>query len=278
MIRKFAYKALQALSNRANQLHQIESGWDASEALYAKMYLDKIERTFAEKFSGGGSLKILDAGCGTGTTALALAAKGNHVTGIEIHRPSVETARAHARDKGLSIDILQGDLLGALKQEPHNKYDVCVCLGVLYTCANYAEILAEFQRVLRPRGVLIASFRTPFYFVTTLLRAGNFKAARSILSSTEGVLRIASMPTYYNWQTPPQLRALLQEMEFDDVRLEAHGLFTGADDDGMAAVADVNKVPKESLFSSIYELEMEGLPECLGASRFMLAIGHSRSR
>ena len=59
-----------------------------------------MERTIIElkeNFGEGVSLRVLDAGCGTGQMAVELAKLGHDVTGIEIHRPSLEEAKKVAK-------------------------------------------------------------------------------------------------------------------------------------------------------------------------------------
>ena len=60
-----------------------------------------------------GGLRILDAGCGTGALAVAMAARGADVTAIDISPQLVDIARRRA-PSGLSgaLDFRTGDMLG----------------------------------------------------------------------------------------------------------------------------------------------------------------------
>jgi SAM-dependent methyltransferase len=54
---------------------------------------------------------VLDAGCGTGETALYLAATGHWVTGIDFLEEAIRRARVKAGERGLAVDFLVKDAL-----------------------------------------------------------------------------------------------------------------------------------------------------------------------
>ncbi len=54
---------------------------------------------------------LLDAGCGTGDTALFFAGRGLRVTGIDFVEEAIRRARAKAAERGLSVEFLVKDAL-----------------------------------------------------------------------------------------------------------------------------------------------------------------------
>lgn len=54
--------------------------------------------------------RAIDLGCGTGTNAITLAKNGWHLTGVDFAHPAIERARQKAREEGLQIDFLAGDV------------------------------------------------------------------------------------------------------------------------------------------------------------------------
>ena len=54
---------------------------------------------------------VLDAGCGTGDTALFLAARGHRVTGIDFVAEAIRRARGKAAERRLSVEFLVKDAL-----------------------------------------------------------------------------------------------------------------------------------------------------------------------
>jgi 2-polyprenyl-3-methyl-5-hydroxy-6-metoxy-1,4-benzoquinol methylase len=273
MTSRNAYGLMQGIVNWLNQRRAVSEDWDAPEELYGRICLDLIYKRL--NGSAGETLEILDAGCGTGQMAIELAEKGHRVTGIEVHRPSVEMAQRRAAEVGVSVDVIQGDLLEKLRELPDGRFDAVLCMGVLYTCVNYREIVGEFSRVLRPGGLLFATFRPPFYFVTALLRKGKAEEALAVTRSSEAVLRLATIPCYYNWQTEDEVVALYNEHGMDVLEQRPVGVYSGAGYDGMAAVADVETIAKGSQRTAVYELEMSPGP-IRGAGRFHLSTGRKR--
>lgn len=54
---------------------------------------------------------LLDAGCGSGNTALFFAARGHQVTGIDFVEAAIEQARAKASARGLTAEFLVKDAM-----------------------------------------------------------------------------------------------------------------------------------------------------------------------
>jgi SAM-dependent methyltransferase len=54
---------------------------------------------------------VLDAGCGTGDTALFFAARGHRVTGIDFLEEPIRRARHKAAERGLTVEFLVKDAL-----------------------------------------------------------------------------------------------------------------------------------------------------------------------
>lgn len=70
--------------------------------------------------------KVLDVPCGDGRIAVELAAKGYAVTGLDFSQPLLETAAAHAAERGVELDLQRGDMR-RLPFEPRT-FDGAVCL------------------------------------------------------------------------------------------------------------------------------------------------------
>jgi SAM-dependent methyltransferase len=57
-----------------------------------------------------GSSRVLDIPCGNGRHSLELAARGCHVTGVDLSRPMLDVARQRAKALGLPLELLHSDM------------------------------------------------------------------------------------------------------------------------------------------------------------------------
>jgi cyclopropane fatty-acyl-phospholipid synthase-like methyltransferase len=97
---------------------------------------------------------ILDAGCGTGDTALFLAGRGHKVTGIDFLEEPINRAKRKAAERNLSVNFLVKDAL-TLK-DWSERFDNAVDSGLFHVFSDqdrktYAAGLAT---VLKPGGRL----------------------------------------------------------------------------------------------------------------------------
>ncbi len=103
------------------------------------------------------SIRILDAGCGTGMTMIHLQqyTSPDHVVGLEIAHPALQFCRQR------SIPLLVQGTVTDLPF-PAERFDLVVCTDVLQHLPDDAvafQALQEFQRVLRPGGILFLRTR-----------------------------------------------------------------------------------------------------------------------
>ena len=112
-------------------------------------------------------LRLLDFGCGTGSSAVVFAEAGADVVGVETHEVSIQVARQRARDLGCerNVQILQIPYLtrpGDRLDLPDESFDVVTLIGVLeHMLEPERDVCAqEIWRVLKPGGELFI-FDTP---------------------------------------------------------------------------------------------------------------------
>jgi SAM-dependent methyltransferase len=150
-------------ADRARWLERSRAAWDARAARWdahadatatapdREADLDRIWQALRLR-SGA---RVLDAGCGSGQFALALAARGARVTGIDLSPEMIRRAKAHTDARGVAIDWRVGDL--ARLSEPFAVYDAILARVVLQFVPDVPGVLREFRRVLRPGWRLLAS-------------------------------------------------------------------------------------------------------------------------
>lgn len=100
-------------------------------------------------------LKVLDLGCGDGTTALPAAKLGADVLGVDIARNLVEAGNKRAREQGLAnITFQEGDA-SDLSQLPDQTFDLVVSIfGAMFAPSPF-EVAREKVRVTRPGGRIV---------------------------------------------------------------------------------------------------------------------------
>ncbi|MFG1796136.1 class I SAM-dependent methyltransferase [Nocardia sp. NPDC049149] len=92
---------------------------------------------------------VLDAGCGTGELALALARLGHAVTAVDISAVAIKRARAKAAGAGVPVEFVVGDALTL--PDYRDRFDTVVDCGLFDVCpqAAQADYAAALHRACR---------------------------------------------------------------------------------------------------------------------------------
>jgi glycine/sarcosine N-methyltransferase len=137
-----------------------------------------VEMPFIEKqlkLVGEGSAssrRVLDAACGTGMHAIALARLGYSMAGADLSAGMVRRARANAAKAGAQVHFETagfGDLARSFRLATRNRtperppFDALLCLGNslphVLTAAELEGALNDFAACLRPGGLLLVQNR-----------------------------------------------------------------------------------------------------------------------
>ena len=103
-------------------------------------------------------MRVVDAGCGVGGTALRLARlHGVRVTGVNLSRPQLQIAAVYAREDGLDslVEFVHGNCSTALPF-PDASVDAVVCIASACHYGDRPTFFSEVCRVLRPGAPLVA--------------------------------------------------------------------------------------------------------------------------
>jgi 2-polyprenyl-3-methyl-5-hydroxy-6-metoxy-1,4-benzoquinol methylase len=104
-------------------------------------------------------MRVLEIGCGTGSSSVALAEQGAHVTAIDIDAPALEVARERCRTHGVSVDIREANAKQLLEFGP---MDAVLYFATLEHMVHQERLqsLADAWSLLSAGG-LLAIIETP---------------------------------------------------------------------------------------------------------------------
>ena len=101
-------------------------------------------------------MKVLEIGCGTGSTAIIHAPYVKHIHAIDISSKMIEIAQSKADAESIaniSFEQLTIDDLDAQDQA----LDVVLGLSILHLLENKEEVIAKVYKMLKPGGIFVSS-------------------------------------------------------------------------------------------------------------------------
>ncbi|MDB9525483.1 methyltransferase domain-containing protein [Oscillatoria sp. CS-180] len=176
---------------------------------------------------------ILDAGCGSGVkaAALAMANPGARVVGIDISPKSVELAKQRIEYHGIQNPVEFHCL--AVEELPSLGYsfDYINCDETLYLLADPVDGLEAMRAVLKPDGIIRANMHSAFqradcYRVQAFLTQLGY--LRGALTQEEIALTRQTMRNLQDWTvTKREIWQPNPELETDEEKLFANFLLRG---------------------------------------------------
>lgn len=147
------------------------------------------EALILELIGSPAGLRILDAGCGDGALATALAGRGATMTGVDADPRMLAAARARAEAMGLAVAFAEGDIRAL--PFPDASFDVVVAVTVLCFVPDAEHAVREMARVLRPGGRMVigelgrwnlwaAKRRIKGWFGSATWQAAKFRTAHEL--------------------------------------------------------------------------------------------------
>lgn len=134
--------------------------WDRVALKYSKQpiadeaaYQTKLEIT-REYFRP--DMKVLELGCGAGSTAILHAPYVAHIHAVDISARMLDIAEEKARAQGVTnITFEQADVSGF--NAPDGTYDAVLTLSLLHLLEDRDAAIARIRRLLKPGGVFVSS-------------------------------------------------------------------------------------------------------------------------
>jgi SAM-dependent methyltransferase len=116
-----------------------------------RLVMEDQERVLFDLLGKLDQVRLLDVGTGTGRAALAAAARGAQVTGLDASAEMLKVAAGRAEQAGLAVTFLQGDAHAL--EFPERSFPVVISLRMLMHTPDWRQCLAELCRVADARLV-----------------------------------------------------------------------------------------------------------------------------
>ncbi|MEM7467871.1 MAG: class I SAM-dependent methyltransferase [Pseudomonadota bacterium] len=190
--------------------------WDKIAEKYAnKPVSDEVtyqrKLTETQEFLNEG-MRVLEFGCGTGTTAIHHAPHVAHIDAIDISENMLNIGRSKAEHAKISnITFSRGTLhdFGADSES----LDAVLGLNVIHLLPNRREVIAEVARILKPGGLFISTTgclgSSVFRFIKFAVPLGKFlRLMPDVFVLTEAELTTEIQKTGFSierqWHHGPQ--------------------------------------------------------------------------
>jgi SAM-dependent methyltransferase len=146
--------------------------WEKGDFTVIAAFMRESGETLVESLGVKPSIRVLDLGCGDGTTAAPLARLGADVTGIDIARNLVAAGNKRAAEQGLRrLKFQEGDACNLEGVSDHT-FDLTVSVFGAMFASKPLDVAREMVRVTKPGGRIVMGNWIPNdpSFVSQLLK------------------------------------------------------------------------------------------------------------
>ena len=157
---------------------------DARTAVIREVLRTVVAGLVAE--TGRSRLDIVDAGGGTGGSAVPLAGQGHTVTVIDPSPDSLAAAQRRAAEMSVQLRAVQGDVGDLAAVIGEQGADLVLCHSVLEYVDSPAAAMTTVAGVLRPGGAVSVLAASAVAAVIHRALAGRFDEARRLLAAAGG--------------------------------------------------------------------------------------------
>ena len=129
--------------------------WEKGDFTRIAQTMRKSGEDLVAKLSIVKGIKILDLGCGDGTTAIPEAKLGAEVLGVDIAKNLVEAGNIRAAKEGLSNCTFQEGDACNLSKLKDKSFDMVVSIFGAMFAANPFDVAKEMVRLTKPGGKIV---------------------------------------------------------------------------------------------------------------------------
>jgi ubiquinone/menaquinone biosynthesis C-methylase UbiE len=193
--------------------------WDWTAARYAKSPI-RDQEAYQKKLAVTRNylrpdMRVLEFGCGTGSTALVHAPHVASIHAIDISSRMIDIARAKADQSQIrNVTFAQGTLDGLAA--PDGSFDAVLGLNILHLMHDWEQAITRVHRLLRPGGVFVSSTACIgdsmkwFRFIAPVGKLSGYLPQVKVFTSDRLVHTLvhAGFEIDYRWQPPSKYAAL----------------------------------------------------------------------
>jgi 2-polyprenyl-6-hydroxyphenyl methylase/3-demethylubiquinone-9 3-methyltransferase len=147
--------------------------WDPTSEFRPLHEINPLRLGWIEELAGLGGKAVLDVGCGGGILAEAMAARAEHVLGIDLASKPLGVARLHALERGVANVEYSEVAVEALAAERPASFDLVTCMEMLEHVPDPSSVVAACAGLVRAGGFVFFSTlnRNPMAFVQAIVGA-----------------------------------------------------------------------------------------------------------
>lgn len=130
--------------------------WDPDSEFKPLHDINPLRLDYIDQRAGLAGKNVLDVGCGGGILAESMAARGAHVTGIDMGEAPLEVAQLHKLESGVEVTYRR-TTAEQLAAEMPGSFDVVTCMEMLEHVPDPASVIAACARLVKPGGHVFLS-------------------------------------------------------------------------------------------------------------------------
>jgi 2-polyprenyl-6-hydroxyphenyl methylase/3-demethylubiquinone-9 3-methyltransferase len=158
--------------------------WDPNSEFKPLHDINPLRLDYVDQTAGLAGKAVLDVGCGGGILAESMAARGAHVTGIDLGEKALKVAKLHLLESGNQVDYRLIAVEALAAERPHS-YDIVTCMEMLEHVPEPASVVRACAQLVKPGG---------YVFFSTLNR--NVKSYLMAVIGAEYVLNLLPRGTH----------------------------------------------------------------------------------
>ena len=125
--------------------------WDPQSEFKPLHDINPLRLDYIDRAAGLHGKAVLDVGCGGGILSEAMAARGAHVTGIDLADKPLKVAQLHLLDSGREVEYIKVAAEELARERPRH-YDVVTCMELLEHVPDPAATVRACSELVKPGG------------------------------------------------------------------------------------------------------------------------------